>query len=103
MESWGRDQLEPGTDMFTAQQDVRDFFYRTAIPRYLGEHLCLRRVPMAAMRLAMGGRVPEELGHFLREYPNAGAFPYFKALPIGFSWAFHLAHQAQGDQRGRTW
>lgn len=35
--------------------------------------------------------MPESLSAFLRDYPG---YPFFQVLPMGFSWAFHLAHRA---------
>ena len=41
MESWSRIHLEAGQNLYVAQEDVKDYFFRWSMPRALREFFCL--------------------------------------------------------------
>ena len=90
MECWGR--LESDSEFFVAQEDVKDFFYRLGIPLELGRFFCFPCIDPHALQTEIG-YMPEDLRALVHR-DGRGVFPCMKVLPMGFSWAFHLAHQA---------
>jgi hypothetical protein len=96
MESWGRVELPScKEDLFVAQEDVRDFFYRLGFSRALGELFSLPPPDLELLRTAFGGELPGDLQSLLLDSAaGSPVCPYVKVLPMGFSWAFHLAHEA---------
>ena len=93
---WSRVELDQ--DMFVAQEDVKDFFYRLRIDRHLGEYFALPPIDVELLRRELD-YVPEVLSGMDAE---ATVHPYLRVLPMGFSWAFHLAHQAHVELATRT-
>ena len=91
METWARVELGEDSEMFVAQEDVKDYFYRLAISRELGEYFAFPKICVE--------RLSQELGYTPSELlkgdvnPDAPIHPFMCVLPMGFSWAFHLAHQ----------
>lgn len=100
MECWGRLEIEKGEEMFIAQEDVKDFFYRLGISKSLGEYFCFPAIDPVLLRDELG-EVPQEVQRLAHE-AVAPIFPHMRVLPMGFSWAFHLAHQAHVELARRT-
>lgn len=47
------------------------------------------------------GFLPEDVARMMAEN-NGAVHPFFRVLPMGFSWAFHMAHQAHCELGRRT-
>lgn len=92
VEAWSRLEVEEQSEVFVAQEDVKDFFYRLGISRELGEYFALPPVDIEMLKSELGD-IPSELKH-LADNHIGPYYPFMKVLPMGFSWAFHLAHQA---------
>ncbi|CAE7763388.1 NHX3 [Symbiodinium sp. CCMP2456] len=95
VDAWTRLECGDDSDVFIAQEDIKDCFYRLGIPRRLGEYFSLPEIDAALLQDALG-----YLPTGLREMLDLGSgpiYPFFKVLPMGFSWAFHLAHQAHQE------
>ena len=63
-----------------SQYDVKDFFYRLGIPWTLSQYFGLPPLSKDALRSVVG---PEPL----EGLPGEVLHPYFRVLPMGFSWA----------------
>ena len=98
VEAWGR--LESDSEIFFAQEDVRDFFYRLQIPKPLGEFFSLPPLNLQLLKEVLG-EIPSEIQDLAAER-EAPIYPHLKVLPMGFSWAFHLAHVAHKELAVRT-
>jgi len=94
METWGRLELPEEGDLFIAQEDVKDFFYRLGISKELGEYFSLPEIQPRMLQAALGGVLPPEVVSLVENFSGQKIYPHFKVLPMGFSWAFHLAHEA---------
>ena len=92
METWGRIEVAEDRDLFIAQEDVKDYFYRLGIPERMSEYFCLPAIVPHLLQQELGF-VPEGLQVFACDHV-APIYPCMKVLPMGFSWAFHLAHEA---------
>lgn len=100
MECWGRLELSQKDDLFIAQEDVKDFFYRLGIQKGLGEFFSFPAIDPFLLQKALGF-LPSEV-QTLNDNSVAAIHPHMKVLPMGFSWAFHLAHQAHVEISRRT-
>ncbi len=89
--------------LFVAQDDARDFFYRLSIPDDMkglfGLPFCDYNELCAAFH-RVGVAVPSEV-HQLHS-TGAPIRPAMAVLPMGFSWAFHLAHVCHTYQAERA-
>ena len=56
--SWSRLELPQGQTLYTAQSDIRDYFYSLSMPEPLREFFCLPPIPLALLR---EWQVPSEL------------------------------------------
>lgn len=93
MEAWGRLEVDGDeNELFLAQEDVKDFFYRLGICKQLGEYFSLPKVDGKMLQECLGF-LPEEFLH-LSDQHHAPVYPHLSVLPMGFSWAFHLAHES---------
>lgn len=90
MDCWGR--LESDIEFFVAQEDVKDFFYRLGIPHDLGRYFCFPHIDPHLFQTELG-HMPEELRALVHR-DGRPVHPCTRVLPMGFGWAFHLAHQA---------
>ncbi len=82
-------------DMFVAQEDVRDCFYCLGIAPELSAFFGLPDCDFDELFKAFRRRdlsVPEVV-HSLHNQ-SLPIVPQMQVLPMGFSWAFHLAHEA---------
>ena len=95
VDAWSRLEAEDDAQVFLAQEDIRDCFYRLGIPQRLGEYFSLPEVDAEMLRETLGYLPPEMQG--LLDGGYGPIHPYFQVLPMGFSWAFHLAHQAHQE------
>ena len=99
VEAWGRLECEED-ELFIAQEDVKDFFYRLQIPKDLGEFFAFPPIDACMLKDVLG-YVPDEVRD-LAGSEEAPIFPHMRVLPMGFSWAFHLAHEAHKTLACRT-
>ncbi len=82
----------PDGTMFVSQEDVRDCFYRLGIDPELGAYFGLPEADPIVLKEVFGGVLPDEvLGLILEGSPLV---PNMAVLPMGFSWAFHWAHES---------
>ncbi|CAE7244191.1 unnamed protein product, partial [Symbiodinium microadriaticum] len=88
-------------EVFFAQEDVKDFFYRLQIPKDLGEYFALPAIDPELLKKNVMGYVPEEVLE-LAANDEAAIYPHLRVLPMGFSRAFHLAHEAHKSLAMRT-
>ena len=100
MDSWARLGCDAGSDLFVAQEDVKDYFYRLRIPKDLGEFFALPKVDPALLKERLG-YLPMDLQELL-DVSEAPIYPHMIVLPMGFAWAFHLAHVAHVELTRRT-
>ena len=90
VECWGRMEVSR-EGFFVAQEDVRNFFYRLGISKELGEYFALPEVDADLLAQEMG-ELPSEASVLASK--GHRIYPHLRVLPMGFSWAFHLAHEA---------
>jgi hypothetical protein len=84
----GNVRVHQGDKLYASQYDVKDFFYRLAIPWELSKHFGLPALSWDEALEVFG-----EVG--IKGYaPGSRIHPYFCVLPMGFSWAFYLAQEA---------
>ena len=105
VETWSRIEVARGSssmssELFVAQEDVKDFFYRLKITRKLGEYFSLPVVDGKLLEKELG-YLPEEYAH-LQDVSAAPIYPCMKVLPMGFAWSFHLAHEAHCELARRV-
>ena len=83
-------QLEVGPDqvMYTAQSDVKDYFYSIGLPEELRGFFCVPSIPIA------------DLGLDLSEgYEGVTeVFPFLTVVPMGWSWAMWIAQRIHQHQ-----
>ncbi len=84
---WSRLRIPHDKTLFVAQSDVEAYFFRMGIPEEIGRHFCLPQVPPAVVAASRGVDICETLGH-------GKWYPYFKVLPMGFSWSFFFAQRS---------
>ena len=92
VDSWSRLEVEEHHEIFLAQEDVKDYFYRLGIGEELSRFFALPEIDPIKLKRHLG-YIPEEL-HCIMDNHSSPIYPCMKVLPMGFSWAFHLAHQA---------
>ena len=82
--------MQVGGKCYTAQEDVKDLFYRLGIESDLGKYFGLPRVQVGMLRECVGASCPAELvGMDSTDFVE----PTLSVLPMGFSWAFWVAQQ----------
>ena len=100
IDSWSRLELENDEDLFIAQEDVKDYFYRLGISEDLGKFFALPPIDPDLLRVHLG-HLPSTVED-LRRNSGGPIYPIFRVLPMGFSWAFHMAHEAHCELGRRT-
>ena len=110
MRSWSRISLAgrdgssaSASTLFVAQEDVRDYFFRLAMPEGLRDLFCLPHISADLLTkafLLQGLAVPEEVFE-LGKTITAIAWR-FQVLPMFCPWAFHLAHVAHEELATRS-
>ena len=102
--SWSALRADPDRPFYTAQFDIRSYFFRIGIPLELGEYFSFRQVPSSFVRDLVGssyndllGRQscvpPSQLDVKNAELDDVAWFPFMKVLPMGFSWAMWFAQR----------
>lgn len=81
MEAWSRLEVQDQQDIFMAQEDVKDFFYRLSIDRELGEYFCLPPVDPDRLKGILGYLLPSLQA--LQDQLVGPFFPMMAVLPIG--------------------
>ena len=99
-DAWCRAEVAEQGELFFAQEDVKDFFYRLRIPQALGEYFCLPLVDPILLKEQIG-YIPHEMQNII-DQSTAPIYPYLRVLPMGFSWAFHLAHESHSHLARQT-
>ncbi|CAK9105137.1 unnamed protein product [Durusdinium trenchii] len=89
VDCWSRLEVEQPNRLFIAQEDVKDYFYRLGISKELGEYFSLPAIDLHALQQELPDLPPE-----LADQHDAPIYPHLQVLPMGFSWSFHLAHEA---------
>lgn len=92
VDSWSRLEVAENHEVFLAQEDVKDYFYRLGIGEELSRFFALPEIDPMKLKKFLG-YIPEEVNQLLDNH-SSPIYPCMKVLPMGFSWAFHLAHQA---------
>ena len=95
IDCWSRLEVSQPNQLFIAQEDVKDYFYRLRITKELGEYFALPQVDVQALKQELQV-LPPHLVHLCDHY-DAPIYPHLQVLPMGFSWAFHLAHMAHTE------
>ncbi|CAE8609395.1 unnamed protein product, partial [Polarella glacialis] len=91
--SWARLEIPAGEVLYTAQSDIKDYFYSLTLPAGLSEFFCLPGIPVELLRL---WGVPEDKGGFAGV--DGVCFPCLTVVPMGWSWAMWLAQRAHQHQ-----
>ena len=102
--SWSALRSDRGRPFYTAQFDIRSYFFRIGIPLELGEYFSFRQVPSSFVRDLVGSGYNALLGHQSCVPPSqldvrntklddVAWFPFMKVLPMGFSWAMWFAQR----------
>ena len=93
--TFGQLEVEAGQTLFTAQSDVKDYFYSIGLPEGLRKFFCLPSVSAAQFSKFLPGRAQNP---DLCE--SNQVFPVLKVVPMGWSWAMWVAqriHQHQAE------
>ena len=89
---FGELQLHVDEQLYSAESDVKDFFYRLGIPDSLSDYFALEPVSVALLKESLSvdawNKCRDELSGC------SEVFPCFRVLPMGFSWSFYLAQEA---------
>lgn len=83
MECWGRLEVDQGEELFVAQEDVKDFFYRLGIDKSLGEYFSFPAIHPQLLQEELGF-LPDEVT-LLSDHHQPRIHPHMKVLPMGFS------------------
>ena len=83
-------RMEISGTCYTAQEDVKEFFYRLGIGPELARYFGLPPVRVGLLVDALGSEAPSEL---LGMEPGSTFSPCLSVLPMGFSYAFCVAQQ----------
>ena len=83
-------RMEISGACYTAQEDVKDFFYRLGIGKRMSRYFGLPRVRASLLVAALGVDCPAEILALPSDHMVA---PCLSVLPMGFSWAFWIAQQ----------
>ena len=92
--SWSRLHIPEGETLFTAQSDIRDYFYSLSLPAELRELFCLPPIPHA---LLLEWQVPFELGGGCAS-SGGWVWPCMRVVPMGWSWAMWIAQRVHTEQ-----
>ena len=86
--TWSSVALPEGQVLYTAQSDIRDYFYSLELPESLCHLFCLPAIPHHLLQV--WGLPPSAI-------PSADSrgwvFPHLKAIPMGWSWAMWIAQR----------
>lgn len=94
--TFGRLNIPEFETAFVAAADVEAYFFRLGIPEHIGRSFCLPPVP--------GAVVANIRGHDFVASGGAGLpwHPYFRVLPMGFSWSFWFAQRVHQEMIRRS-
>ena len=95
--TFGQLCVDGGEKVYTAQSDIKDYFYSIGLPEYLYNFFCLPAIrPSLLRRLAQQhGLVIDELQGLGDEEP---IYPQMKVVPMGWSWAMYFAQRIRQHQ-----
>ena len=93
--SWGRAQLPTHKNLHVGLSDVVSFFFRLGVDESIGAYFSLPRVPTECVERARGLPVGS-LDRTVKYYP------YFKALPMGWSWSFYFSQAVHIEMLRRS-
>ena len=96
--TFGQLETEAGQILFTAQSDVKDYFYSIGLPEGLRKFFCLPPVPAAQFSKFLRGGALDPC--CLPPGDANQVFPALKVVPMGWSWAMRVAqriHQHQAE------
>lgn len=91
--SWSRLKVPQEQTLYTAQTDVKDYFYSLRLPHYLRPFFALPPIPAHLLKL---WGVSDEMGGSCEV--DGMTFPQFGVVPMGWNWAMFFAqrvHQCQ--------
>ena len=87
--SWSQVNVPPGSTLYCAQSDIKDYFYSLALPSSLQSLFCLPPLPRSEV-MAWGVSSPD-----LPEALSSGwLWPRLRVVPMGWSWAMYFAQRA---------
>ena len=92
--SWSAIKVPAGEQLWTAQYDVEAYFYRLGIEADIGRYFSLMQ---AAEWVAH--KYPTCLDHVEDGLPW---YPYFRVIPMGWSWAMWLAQRVHVEAHVRA-
>ena len=92
--SWSRLQLPPGEVLYTAQSDIRDYFYSLSMPSDLRELFSLPPIPHS---LLCEWQVSRDFGGDLPAV-EGWIWPCMRVVPMGWSWAMWIAQRVHTEQ-----
>ena len=91
--SWSRLSVERSQTLYTAQSDIKDYFYSLRLPSFLQPFFALPPIPCHLMQQ---WGVSAELGG-LGSYDDM-VYPQFGVVPMGWSWAMFFAQRVHQNQ-----
>ena len=92
--SWSAIKVPAGEQLWTAQYDVEAYFYRLGIEADIGRYFSLMQVPEWVVH-----KYPTCLDHVEDGLPW---YPYFRVIPMGWSWAMWLAQRVHVEAHVRA-
>eukprot|EP00438_Fugacium_kawagutii_P013651 Skav213124 [mRNA] locus=scaffold107:139529:142876:+ [translate_table: standard] len=88
--SFSQLHLDQESKVYTAQSDIKDYFYSIGLPPFLSKYFCLPPVRTAALL----EEIPE-----LKQFAGASeVFPQMKVVPMGWSWSMFFAQRIHQHQ-----
>ena len=95
--SFGQLVLDHPQQVYTAQSDIKDYFYSIGLPDYLFPFFSLP--PIRPGRLQ---QMASEKGLFIEELRGSGEsdvfYPQMRVVPMGWSWAMYFAQRIHQHQ-----
>ena len=88
--SFSQLHMDEPQEVFTAQSDIKDYFYSIGLPAFLHKFFCLP--PVRPAKLA--DRIPE-LGKWVG---TPEIYPQMQVVPMGWSWAMFFAQRIHQHQ-----
>ena len=91
--SWSQLSIEKGDCLFTAQSDIKDYFYSLQLPSSLRPLFSLPAIPTACLtRWSVGRDLWDGLDR------EGWVFPMLRVVPMGWNWAMYLAQRVHQHQ-----
>ena len=91
--SWSRLSMERSQTLYTAQSDIKDYFYSLRLPTFLQPFFALPPIPSQLMQQWGVDAKAGGLGSY-----DDMIYPQFGVVPMGWSWAMFFAQRVHQTQ-----